>query len=345
MGDVGDAVVENIFRQLNIDEEWSTPIPRGFAWWAHRFRQRIWTTPAYDDDGIVIHRLFAVTDAVRDVGVSANKVDMALGPLASMALGSAMVYSPPENVIRLWSAVTVHEEIAQWMGHLFASYAILQLIEAEQRAEAIAQFVNGAVDETAHPNTGPRVDPDEMLTVLDAVFRPMGAKPSPWNGNAELNQIREILNSGNCFSMGDDTGLTAEFPFGEDTSMLRVITTEPHPVIGSGVGLFLHVPMWGTEEDAAQIAGALNRAEADKQSMSHLLGSWCAKTIGESSLPVFAFFLPTALHQPGLLMNLVFSFAGRANWVGSLLNPGSTTADVLEIVSERFQRLADEISE
>jgi len=342
MGDVGEAVVEDIYNELNVDEKWSSPITRGFAWWGHRFRQRIWTTPGYNNQGIIIHRMFAVTDAVRDVEGTVDKVDVALGFINTMALGSAAVFSVKEKAVRFWCAVTVHEDIAQWMVRLFTSYAILQVIEVEKKAEVIAKLVNGSADVSHHPASGTRNQPDEMLTVLDTVFRPIGTRLSPWNGNPEMSQIRKILNGGNCFSMGDDAGLTAEFPFGEGTSMMRVITDEQHPVIGSGVGLFLHIPMWGTNEDAAQIAGALNRAEAAAQSIGHLLGSWCAKSMGEKSMPAFAFFMPTALHQPGLLTNLVFSMVGKAHWAGSLLNPGSTKADVLEIVAKRFKSLADE---
>lgn len=341
MGDLGDDVVKGIYQNLDIDKEWSTPIARGFAWWGHRFRQRIWTTPGFNDDGIVIHRLFAVTDAVCDIQIPQNSVDLLLSSLGELAIGSALVFSPPEKVIRLWSSVTIHQDISPWMGRLFASFAIIQLIEAEQKSEAIAKLVDGKIDQTSHPTSGHRGKPDQMLTILDAVFRPKGSKPSPWMGNPELVQIKNILNSSNSFSMVDEDGLTAEFQFGNATSMMRILASEPHPIIGSGVALSLNIPMWGTKEDAAQIAGALNRAEADRQSMGHLLGSWFGKTVGDKSIPAFSFFVPAALYQPGLLTNLVFSFAARARWVGSMLNPGSTRADVLKIVSKRFQQLAD----
>ena len=46
--------------------------------------------------------------------------------------------------------------------------------------------------------------------------------------------------------MGDRTGLTAEFPFASTTSMMQILTEEENPVIGSGVGIFLQIPLWGS---------------------------------------------------------------------------------------------------
>ncbi|MFP6748619.1 MAG: hypothetical protein VCD66_13600, partial [Alphaproteobacteria bacterium] len=197
------------------------------------------------------------------------------------------------------------------------------------------QMLDGEVD-----LSGDREEADEMYSVLDSMFLPKGQDPSPWHGSPEHIQIRDMLNQSNCVSTGGENGLTAEFQFGEGTSMMQVITNDPNPTIGSGVGIFLHLPMWGTFEDASMIAGALNRAEANNKAPSHLVGSWCAKTKGEQSLPAFALFVPSALHQPGLLMNLVISAATRAGWAGQLLNPDADPADVNSIIMDRLGAMA-----
>ncbi len=44
--------------------------------------------------------------------------------------------------------------------------------------------------------------------------------------------------------------------------------------------------------------------------------------------------------QPGLLTNLMYSAASRAQWVGQFLNPDAEPADVVDVVSRRFARLA-----
>jgi hypothetical protein len=295
----------------------------------------VWSTPGYDDDGIVIYRIYAVSDFIRKVNKPQREVDALLSPFNALAVGSAMVYDPSKGKVQLWSAATVHEDIAGWMTNLLSSFTVIQAADAASRAEIISPILDGEIDAS-----GEREEPDEMLSIVETMFLPQGQGPSPWHGNDELVQICEMLNNSNCFSMGDENGLTAEFQFGDQTSMMRVVTEEPNPSIGSGVGMFLHLPMWGTFEDAAAIAGALNRAEANNKAQSHLIGSWCAKTVGENSMPAFASFIPAALHKPGLLMNLMFSAAGRAAWAGSFLTPDTEPTDIMSIITERYGALA-----
>ena len=44
--------------------------------------------------------------------------------------------------------------------------------------------------------------------------------------------------------------------------------------------------------------------------------------------------------QPGLLTNLMYSAASRAQWVGQFLNPDAEPSDVVDVVSRRFTRMA-----
>ncbi len=42
MNDHGIQLVRKIFKDMNIDEEWSIETDRGFKWWGHQYAQRIW---------------------------------------------------------------------------------------------------------------------------------------------------------------------------------------------------------------------------------------------------------------------------------------------------------------
>ena len=134
---------------------------------------------------------------------------------------------------------------------------------------------------------------------------------------------RETLeNATNCFASSDNgTGLTAEFPFGADTSMLMIKADERHQSLGSGIGMFLHLPIRTTRDDAADWARALNQMEAHETSgsLGHQLR--CVgrdKSFSGSSLcfPAFASFLPAFVYRPLLLTNLAHALASRAHELG-----------------------------
>ena len=100
--------------------------------------------------------------------------------------------------------------------------------------------------------------------------------------------------------------------------------------------MFFQIPIFGSQESACMIAGALNRAEADTKSPSHLIGSWCAKTLGNRSVPAFATFLPTALYKPGLLTSLTYSAVNRARWVAGFLEPNTRPENVGRLILRRL---------
>ena len=59
--------------------------------------------------------------------------------------------------------------------------------------------------------------------------------------------------------MGDSRGLTAEFTFGDDTSMMQVITNERNPLVGNGVKVILHLPIHDKVEQNQSLSNKLNQ--------------------------------------------------------------------------------------
>lgn len=314
MNDVGKEVINNVFAELKVDVEWSLTFDRGFEWWAHNLKQRVWVTDGLDDDGIQLFCIYLKTDILRNILASQTDVEKMLGAIGTMACGASLIYDPNNNTLDSWSSFIVHKDNSEWMTRLIVSYAILQIEEAERVSELMSTSLKGDIAKTSNPFSEPRTEPDEMLSVVPSLFVPRGQDESPWNGCDELVEIQKMFNESNCFATGDNTSLTAEFPFNNETSMMRVITTEPHPVLGSGIGMFLHLPIRSTVENCSSIASQLNNAEVNKPEMFHFMGSWCVKELGEFSVPAFAFFIPSLLYQRGLLTNLILSMVQRAFW-------------------------------
>jgi hypothetical protein len=134
-----------------------------------------------------------------------------------------------------------------------------------------------------------------------------------------------MLTERGIFSMGDEQGLTAEFPYGPNggpaamggtSNMLRVSTDETHPRLGSGVLLRLHLREQPVDADAPLHPFALNGLEAEGESDAHLPGSWCNNP--EGGAPVFVSFFPNVLADPNALLNLIMSMGMRARWASEL---------------------------
>ncbi len=236
-----------------VDTEWSAWEPRGFTWWAHRYRQRVWSEPGFNDDGFVIYRLCSETEVVRNFPEEGN-FDEVLSTYNAFAPLTGFVHLPEQRRIVLHTSVYAHEGTASWAGRFLAHSAILQPILAERLAPIFINLLGGEPDECAHPENGYRDEPDEMLGVLDSLYIPHGEEESAWSGSHEFERVTEFLNAGNCFANGGSDGLTAEFSFGPKlTSMLRVDTRERHPLFGSGLLLRLHLPLDLPSEEATHL--------------------------------------------------------------------------------------------
>jgi len=44
VSDPGLAVVEHLYKQMQIDAQWSVRQERGFTWWGDRLAQRVWAS-------------------------------------------------------------------------------------------------------------------------------------------------------------------------------------------------------------------------------------------------------------------------------------------------------------
>ncbi len=65
MNDLGIQLVRKIFKDMNIDEEWSIKTDRGFTWWGHQYAQRIWADKPVEDNGFNVTKVNAETEILR----------------------------------------------------------------------------------------------------------------------------------------------------------------------------------------------------------------------------------------------------------------------------------------
>lgn len=65
--DIGPQVLNDVRRQLQIDDQWVVTEPQGFAWWGQRLRQKVAAEKAVTRGGLGIVKIWAETDLLTDV--------------------------------------------------------------------------------------------------------------------------------------------------------------------------------------------------------------------------------------------------------------------------------------
>ncbi|MGE0747614.1 MAG: hypothetical protein AB7K86_20310 [Rhodospirillales bacterium] len=337
--DLGEKIVAGIRETLAVEDEWSIEAERGFTWWPHGLRQRVWAGAAIDDHDMTVYRINVVTDLLREVGADRAEASRVLAPLAGVATAAATVFDPQERTLRLWTAATAHAEIAGEMTRLLGAFAALQAAEAAAGAGRLAAQLRAMPDTSAHPRSGARAATSAGVQDVEAHCLRAGVQRSPWLGGGEIELAQDLLHQANAFASIDDTGMTAELPFGQDTSLMTLALDGRHPRLGNGLELSLVVPAWGSEGDTAQLAATINRAETTMRIAGYLFGSWGVRAFGPNHAPVFNSFVPAALHRRGTLVNMVLSMALRAEWMTEMLKPDEASADVAQLIAQRARQL------
>jgi hypothetical protein len=315
--DFGLETVEFLRERLQVDDEWAEPIERGFRWWAGPLAQSIWAEPLFDDGGVLMSRVHIQTDFLRGFRGQATEQEAGLLALMKHATLSGPVRRAGDPTrLALASCVWVNDANMRWVRQLAAWAATIQGAEAFLMAPHIAPVLKARVDETDHPDSGPRDDPDEMLDIIEELVRPMGQEPSAFAGEEMLSVLEEHQRPPCVLAHGTDEGLSAEFPFRGGTSLLELLADEENPRVGSGLLAHLTLPDGDNSPD-----GALEMNERELRSAlssaprSHFLGSWAPVEGGLT----FCSFVPNAVHRPGLLLNLALSLRSRARWVAEVV--------------------------
>jgi hypothetical protein len=308
--DIGQKALDKTWADLQIDPEWSVREPHAFTWWGSRFATRVWAEPEVDDDGFQITRLRAETDFVRGARTDAGS-DLFLATIGRYASLSGIVRDAADPAtLKLHTSVFVHPDTATQYLRIFQPAVVLQAEAAYRTAALVAKNVGGTPAVSPHPASGFRESPDELLA-LPRLLVEQGGDSSAWKG-PELEHLAELFQRPPCLmANGDEEGLTAEFPFLGGSSLLTLVTTEPHPALGSGLLMLLRIPGGGPPAECASLAVRLNALEKKQFTRTHFAGSWCSDDGGAA----YVSFVPNLVHANGLLTNLASSMVVRARWV------------------------------
>jgi len=343
--DAGIRVVGGIIESLMIDEEWSLRGERAFLWLGWRLAQVVQASEAFEDVDMTVYRVTATVEVVRNIQADESRVASQVSFLNRLATGSAWMYASDTRTLILGFAMTVHDGTAEIRTRQLADYAILQLIEAESRADQLAEMMKGEVAAFEHARIRQRDKPDEMLG-LSGLIAERSGDVSLFANLVEMQSVYEFAKSSNgrAFSAGaGPDGVCLEVPFGaDDTALIELKTREPHPVWGNGLLVVSRIRDRMPLREALARANRLNEIAFAQQSILPLLGAWSVWDSGDDWSLAFSTFVPNLMAATGVAQDAASSAVFRLALVDRLWHPDLGPRNVLAILGRRLGFAKDE---
>lgn len=136
--DIGMKLLDSLYEQMMIEDQWAVRRQRGFTWWAYRLAQHVEVgAPVWSGDRYVCSvRIW--TEVVRNVDASTDPAGVlaATNPFTTL---SALVWDPSVSTITECCTATVHDEIFGWLSKVLSTAAVLQNTAAHSRAHSLAR--------------------------------------------------------------------------------------------------------------------------------------------------------------------------------------------------------------
>lgn len=329
MTDTGLDMLESIYEQLMIDDQWAVRSQRGFTWWGYRLAQHVEVGPAIRSDDLDVYQLRIWTDVARRVDPETDPASLVTSANIRQDM-NALVWDPSSATVSEFCTAVVHQDNIGWLSKIVATAAILQNTAAHTRAHAVADVCGGEPAASDHPTSGHRPEMDDILNVPQILIIPAGADPSKYEGGLSEG-LGEFAARMGWVGNSDATGVVFEVPFmggrpafmqdrdapdaALETALVRFFTDQPHPEAGNGALTVMQLPVSPGTERAAALANELNLIESQGDLRTPLFGAWCPDIFSKDGNGLaFCSFLPNLIARPGLLENQMVYQAARARF-------------------------------
>ena len=337
-GDPGWDAMRYVHRLLVIDEPWTQWHADGFSWWGHTLEQRFrWEGPVEIED-LPTWFVSVETDFLR--GVTDWEAGSALVNRwnASLEFGVGALVLEGDR-IRLRSRTYLLPESAEDRARVLSSWGIIANAVASQLArvhgadprELIALGVDPGwvVDARAHPVSGPRGTPDEMLTVVGALYQPQGREPARETIDLSLDQAVHDFMAKDIESIGGDIARTVMALWRRQYGVLtwQLERTYENPALGYGVRSRLFVDLdGGPVVVSSALAEHLNALEWTAAYPLIGGGAWAVWADGGAPRLVYTAFSPNAELRGRLAPLLAGNASFRGRWLDGVLVKASVEA-------------------
>lgn len=339
MADTGQQLLESVFRTLQVDDAWSEKGERAFNWIAHRLQQRVTAHKPVTDRDFTLYKMTAETTVIEAVTASAAEVNKALSQLNRFAFGSAYSYDPETQSVSATTSTWVHDETAGWRGKLFDLFSIGQLCFAETEADYLADRCRGVVARRSHPTSGQRVQPDDMLHLVEDFIALGGDPPNRFANPFQFEAVADMAKHTPFLATlgADRDGVALERCFDNWTAVSIITSSLRHRRAGSGLASLIQLPNTLTEEEGYSICAVLNRKEREEGPLTSHFGAWSVDK-GPSGAPTLTYrgFYPAVSYQDGLIMDMAMICNARMGWADQQLNGKATRGSAWERLANRL---------
>ncbi|MGB0155507.1 MAG: hypothetical protein ACPGFB_15890 [Verrucomicrobiales bacterium] len=310
--DIGKELVDDVAVMFEAEETLRI-IPNGIEWGQAGARQRLWwEDPVAGDDGAPDLVRVRILTELGQVEPDAEQWPDSLwtdflGLAEDNIWAAPLLGEPYDDHLCLGAAVSAHEGNAGYLPLVIFRAMAAQAEQRESIFDPVAVQARGPVLSGA-PAGAMKALAESFELLLENASREM-----PDGVEKDMDFLIQQFQEFPCLMChGDGGGLSSEFPFGEDSSLLRIETAARNPCYGSGICLSMILPLDG-EDSSLMLKNVLelNRREQTMHQISWSLGSWY---LDQQMSPRIGYrlWLPYALYQPNLLINLGISMVARA---------------------------------
>ena len=309
---VGPDALRLMARRWVIDEAWSWDHGAdGFVWIGQRLPQRFAVEEAGER-----HRLIVTTTVVDGLEDGAGARE-ALRGFNLVSKGSMWLYNAERGTIELHCGIELDPAYLDPRTHDLSTFALLQLFTGEILAETLAESAGGRPAYQAHPTSGVREEPDEVLTMVDQALVPIGMGPSQFADPGEM-ALAEAAFEGSAFTVAAGVDQIAVRASASVDGVAVEVCLDPRtgdPDLGSGLMATVRIGAQAAQgSDPDDWAWHLNVAERSGAFDGPLYGAWEPYDRDSEGGVIHSWFTPNALSRAGKAGQTAAVTLRRAVW-------------------------------
>ncbi len=317
--------LQDLKRDLLIDDEWYIDHDDGFEWWPGPYSQRIRMIGPKEFKGMKLYKVSATTKilSIKKKLFGKNRTEQALLLLNRYPLLNSYVYDKKQSVVSICSSCYFPE--ASKVGYLYwtSISAAFQVALGAIGLELLPELCGGHVFTSNHPARMVRTDLDDLTNIIASLEHKVHEMFSSRIA-IEIDKVGKFLNDNTDFLTNyEEDQLTTELPFiseepavmkylnltdgspYSETVLLRILTVDQHPKLNEGFLVQISLPIRLSEKCITE----LNRIETERFYGTHVFGAWTNDhTLG----PTHSIFLPFVVYKDNTLLNTVLSMILRS---------------------------------